>query len=85
MIRNYCYCRKQATVLLLAALILSPSLSSAAEPIPGDGVPEGYMMIEGDIIVPENFYEMQGKLFCWDELEVIGNIWENPELVKEVD
>ncbi len=28
------------------------------------------------------FYEMSGKLFCWDELEVIGNIYENEELLK---
>lgn len=36
--------------------------------------------------VPEfyNFSEGIGREFEWDELEIIGNIWENPELLKEV-
>jgi hypothetical protein len=61
MMKNYCYYKKQSTMLLLAALILLPCMSIAAEPIPGDGVPEGYMLIEGDIIVPSNYYENLDK------------------------
>ncbi|MFH1686124.1 MAG: M12 family metallopeptidase [bacterium] len=37
-----------------------------ANAVAADGIPDGYMTIEGDIIVPEDFYETQGKQ-AWRE------------------
>jgi uncharacterized phage protein (TIGR01671 family) len=28
-----------------------------------------------------NFYDYMGDCFSWDDLKVIGNIWDNPELL----
>jgi hypothetical protein len=50
--------RNGLIVALLSTLLwigLLPGLVSAQEP--STGIPEGYMIIEGDIIVPDNFYE----------------------------
>ena len=37
---------------------------------------------EDDTIYYNEFYSYEGKEFSWDELEVIGNIYENPELLN---
>lgn len=40
--------------------------------------------VDGDCcIINFSFYDEIGQNFTWDNLEVIGNIYENPELLKE--
>lgn len=53
------------TLLLILGLLLY-GLDLVAGAQESDGVPEGYMIIEGDIIVPEDFYEAQGRQ-AWRE------------------
>jgi hypothetical protein len=47
---------------------------------PWDGVPEGYMIIEGDIIVPVDFYEQVGAQAVW-----ATNFWPNGIVPFEFD
>ena len=40
--------------------------------------------VDGDCcIINFSFYDEMGQNFTWDNLEVIGSIYENPELLKE--
>jgi|GEM_PF-281559 len=43
---------------------------------------EGYEKFKEGDIFELNFYGYEGKEFSWHNLEVIGNIYENPELLK---
>jgi len=51
---------------LVLLVLLAAAGAEAEEQVLKTGVPEGYMIIEGDIIVPEDFYEEQGKQ-AWRE------------------
>jgi len=41
---------------------------------PVDGIPEGYMIIEGDIVVPEDFFETEGKRTTYNTVLWPGGI-----------
>ena len=51
---------------LVLLVLLTAIGAKAEEQVLKTGVPEGYMIIEGDITVPEDFYEEQGKQ-AWRE------------------
>lgn len=51
------WCR--AALLAVAAWIVPVDIVRADE-VAGDGIPEGYIAIEGDILVPANFYQTRG-------------------------
>ncbi len=53
-------------VLLVMMLLWNRVVIFAEQSSVGDGVPDGYMLIEGDIIVPDNYFETQGRQ-AWRE------------------
>jgi len=52
--------RSLMLAVFLTLLWIIPGLELASAQDPADGVPEGYMIIEGDIIVPEDFFDGGG-------------------------